>query len=477
MSDEARAAERRTSGPGPRGEIKALTGLRAVAATWVVLYHVAWLSSAYLDQAGFLRPILASGWTGVELFFVLSGFVIARSYLEEMGASWSTGAAARFLYNRLARVWPAYAVVTLVAFVWLLLIGHLGWAVDVVARHPEPTLGELAQQLAMVQMWDAGSLKGQSFNLPGWSVSAEWLAYLAFPVLALVLRPMRRLPAVLLLGLACVSMLPLFLTAYVHGTSDVATNWVLRIACCFVAGVLACLAVRHLERGARAEQWGLVLAVSALVGVVAICFWAQWRSTIQPGVYSGVATILYPLLVSGLALTRRGPSRVLANETLTYGGRLSYCLYLVHFLVMDVVVTWYWQDEARRGDVPPALALGIPLIVLASFALAAVLHHGVEEPARLHMLRWLRRRDAVPSTAGERSPAVAPAHASAVVRPRSAPEPPTERLAVGAHGDERAVQRHARSAPGASRARSAGLRPSVSGGAPRPRENAGHRQP
>ncbi|MGY1845016.1 acyltransferase family protein [Modestobacter sp. SYSU DS0875] len=390
MSTGVRTASGRTA-VSPRGEIKALTGLRAVAATWVVLYHVAWLSSAYLDQVSFLRPVLAAGWTGVELFFVLSGFVIARSYLEEMGGRWRTGEALRFLYNRLARVWPAYAVVTLVAFLWLFVAGQLGWAVNLVAPHPEATLAELGRQLTMTQMWGESTLVGQSFNPPGWSISAEWLAYLAFPVLALLLRPLRRLHPVVLLALSCGAMLPLFFNSYLHGTQDVDTSWVLRIGCCFVAGILACLSARRLEQHPRSDQWGLVLSVTSVIGVLLICLWAQWRVTLGPGDWAGIVTIVYPVLIVGLALTRRGPARVLAAEPLVYGGRLSYCLYLVHFVVMDVVLTTYWQDETRRGDVPPALALGIPLIVFGSMALSAVLHHGVEEPARRLMLQAYRR--------------------------------------------------------------------------------------
>lgn len=397
---------------------------------WVVLYHVAWLSAAYLDQLSFLRPVLEAGWTGVELFFVLSGFVIARSYLETMGSRWRTGASLRFVYNRLARVWPAYATVTVVAFVWLFAMGQLGWAVDVVAPHPDATLLELGSQLSMTQMWGADTLTGQSFNPPGWSISAEWLAYLAFPLLALLLRPLRRLGPVVLLALSCAAMSPLFFNAYINGLPDVATNWVMRIACCFVAGILACMAIRDVVPSRRSEQFGLVLSVTSIIGVVLITFWAQWREHLTPGDFAGVATILYPLLIVGLTLSDRGPARVLSSGPLVYGGRLSYCLYLVHFVVMDVVVTSFWQDESRRGTVPPALALAIPLVVLGSLALAAALHHGVEEPGRRLALSLIERAT---TRRGARSASLGnlPRHAETPVpRPRPTVEASTSRLAL-----------------------------------------------
>ncbi|MCF6735323.1 acyltransferase [Blastococcus sp. KM273129] len=445
VSTRAHVAEGRSGTGAPRRDIRALTGLRAVAATWVVLYHVAWLSSAYLDQLPALHSLLRAGWTGVELFFVLSGFVIAHSYLDEMGARWRTGESLRFLFNRLARVWPSYAVVTVVAFAWLFAIGQAGWAVDVVARHPEATVGELARQLTMTQMWGEGVLTGQSFNPPGWSISAEWFAYLLFPVLALLLRPLRRLPAVVLLGLGCAAMVPLFLNAYLHGTPDVATSWVLRIGCCFVAGILACLAFHATRPSVRSEQWGLVLSVVCVVGVVTGSIWAHWRAGVAGGGdYAGIVTILYPVLIVGLALSERGPSRWLSSGPLVYGGRISYCLYLVHFVVMDVAITVAWQDVSRRGQVTPAVALAIPVIVLVSMALAAVLHQAVEEPARRRMLA-LWTRVAAPAE-GRRPAARERIPAGGGVGGGDAPEhvePVTARLAghvaTAMHGDRRSA--------------------------------------
>jgi peptidoglycan/LPS O-acetylase OafA/YrhL len=420
-----------------RGEIAALTGLRAVAATWVVLYHVTWLSEAYLGQLTFLAPIAAAGWVGVELFFVLSGFVIAHRYLDQVGSRLQARIALRFLYNRIARVWPAYAIMTLVPFLWLFAIGRGGWNVDVVAPHPEPTPGELVRQLLMTQMWGEARIVGRSFNPPEWSVSAEWLAYLAFPLLALLLRPLRRLHPVILLGLSGAAMLPLFISAYEYGAPDVVTNWFMRISCCFVAGILACLAARGLYGRPWAEQLGLALSVTSLIAVVLLCYWASWRATQGSGDFAGVVTVVFPLLIAGLTLTRRGPARMMSATPLLYGGRISYCLYLVHFFVMDVVVTSYWQDSAKRGEVPPALALGIPLIVFISFVLGAALHHGVEEPARRLMLSLPRRAKArvawsVARGPADRSGTSAITPAAELCNGEGAPGPGTRQVSVGA---------------------------------------------
>ena len=72
------------------GEIKALTGLRIIAAMWVVLFHFRpLLRDAAPGFRDALAPVLNCGAQGVDLFFILSGFVLTWNYLDRMGGSWS----------------------------------------------------------------------------------------------------------------------------------------------------------------------------------------------------------------------------------------------------------------------------------------------------------------------------------------------------------------------------------------------------
>ena len=85
------------------GEIKALTGLRIIAAVWVVLFHFRpMLSDASPSFRDALAPVLNCGAQGVDLFFILSGFVLTWNYLDRMGRSWSARATLHFLWLRLA---------------------------------------------------------------------------------------------------------------------------------------------------------------------------------------------------------------------------------------------------------------------------------------------------------------------------------------------------------------------------------------
>lgn len=134
------------------GEIRALTGLRIVAAVWVVLFHFRpMLGDASPGFRDALAPVLDCGAQGVDLFFILSGFVLTWNYLDRMGRSWSVRANLHFLWLRLARVWPVYLVTLHLAAVWVIFTLHVGHV-------PSPEAGQLTaisyvRQILLVQLW------------------------------------------------------------------------------------------------------------------------------------------------------------------------------------------------------------------------------------------------------------------------------------------------------------------------------------
>ena len=173
-----------------KGEIKALTGLRIVAAVWVVLFHFRpMLSDISPDLRENLSPILNCGAQGVDLFFILSGFVLAWNYLDRMGRSWSTREMLHFLWLRLARVYPVYLVTLHLAALLVILSLHVGHV-------PLPEVSSLTaisyvRQVLLVQLWFEPFFDGTSWDGPAWSISAEWLAYLLFGALVLVIFRMK----------------------------------------------------------------------------------------------------------------------------------------------------------------------------------------------------------------------------------------------------------------------------------------------
>jgi peptidoglycan/LPS O-acetylase OafA/YrhL len=365
----------------PLGEIAALTGLRIVAALWVVAFHFHFtaLPGVAAVTAAF-GPLVTHGELGVDLFFVLSGFVIAHTHLDRLGPALRSAAAARFLRARLARMWPAYALVFHLFGLWLIARLVFGHDRDVAFQAVQPgvDLGEWVQQLFLVQMWDDAYLDGASWVGPTWSLSAEWLAYLLFPVAALGFWRLRHLPTPLLAAAAVLLMTPLAGAYAVLGSPYYPCSWLVRIACGFSAGVLTCLALRRARRTAALRRRASAVA-AALPVVVASGLLAGEH--VRPGA-GGAVIALFPLLVGALALADRGPATLLARPALVAGGRISYCLYLVHIPMFEV----FWLALQHRVVEGRAAYLAGIAVLVATLPVAALLHRLVEEPARRRLV-------------------------------------------------------------------------------------------
>ncbi|KAA0081872.1 acyltransferase [Mycolicibacterium sp. P9-64] len=367
------------------GDIKALTGLRIVAALWVVLFHFRpLLWQAAPDFASALAPVLDCGAQGVDLFFILSGFVLTWNYMDKMGRSWSTRETLRFLWLRLARVWPVYLVTLHLAALWIIFTLNVGHV-------PSENVGTLnaisyVRQLFLVQLWFEPFFDGTSWDGPAWSISAEWLAYLMFGALILVIfRIARATRARSLLWLALAASLPPVLLLLASGQFYTPWSWLPRIVMQFTAGALACAAVRRLhpsERTRAAAGYLSVLLIGAIVGTLYL-FSAHPLATVRDA--SGLVDVLFVPLIIALAIGSGTLPWVLSTRVAVYLGQISFSLYMVHELVHTA---WIWATE-QFGLVLAGTSGKFTVVGLIALAvvLAAGLYHVVEEPAR----RWMRR--------------------------------------------------------------------------------------
>ncbi|CAA9274487.1 MAG: hypothetical protein AVDCRST_MAG57-3393 [uncultured Blastococcus sp.] len=384
-----------------RGEIRSLTGLRLIAAGWVVAHHF-WLFAPdheWLRHVEPARPLLESGWLGVDLFFLLSGFVLAHNYVDALGPRPGLRATAGFYWARLSRIWPTWIVVLTVVLVGLSVERLVVGSSSPEAAAPGIDAVTLLRQVLLVQVWDRADYSATGPVGPGWSLSAEWLAYLLFPAVVLVLYRLRHLPAGVLGALAVAAVLPFAYGCLALGSHAWAWSWLLRLAGAFLAGTLVALFVRRIRVTAAVTGAASRVAVASAVLLVLVLWWADGAGTAA----GGVAVLCFPFLVAGLALGDRGLVRPLSAPAMVLGGRISFALYLVH---MGVFATaWRLMDvvPALGGTSAAAVLLQAGVVVLP-LAAAWLLWRYVEEPARL----WMRR-------IGPRATAVgAPAEPAAV---------------------------------------------------------------
>ena len=337
----------------PESENRALTGLRGVAALLVCVHHLVLHIGAPPSPA---RAFALRGYLMVDLFFVLSGFVMALAYENWFAGRFRPELYVRFLWRRFARLWPlhAFLVVAMLAAQWL-------------GGHPWVWWRMVVLNLAMMQAWGLS----KTLNVPSWSLSAECAAYALFPLLswlALRGRPARAALAALVAVAALVvaAHLGTFRPAGRRGPLDLYDNYsVLPLARCvagFTLGLLARRAMRTawLRRALARPGWA--------VGAAAI---------LVPGFALGLPDWLaYPvliLLVAALWAGGAGLSRILARPGPHWLGAGSYALYLVHMPLIQL-----WEEAGRPA---PPFAAGAALLA-ASLGAAAVLHRLVEVPAR-----------------------------------------------------------------------------------------------
>lgn len=375
--------------------IRQLTGVRFVAAFWVVLYHY----QPAFASAGLLVPIvhevLRVGSLGVDLFFTLSGFILAYTYLEKLGPKFDRTKSGHFLWLRLARIYPVHFVMLNVAGLAVVAAAIAGSGDDRARSWLNPI--EYLKQLLLIQEWGPDPSRG--WNFVAWSLSMEWLAYLCFTVVVLALWRLKdRLPTLALAICAFACLIPLLTIGLTREDPFLTLGWAssIRVLSEFFAGTFVFLVVRRLtiegsaSRTTKRIAYVLTWAIPALILISSVVL-GNIGSLQYPGLPNEAPrmyVVLVPFLVAWigcLALADRGPARVLSARSLVLGGFISYSLYMVHLV-------WYglWRTgmSAVGIDSGPLFLIGVVGLVVMAIALAYLMWRFIEEPAR----EWLRSK-------------------------------------------------------------------------------------
>lgn len=305
----------------PKQTFVALDGVRGVAALAVMMFHIAW-------WPGFGRPF-PSAYLAVDLFFGLSGFVVAHAYSPRLTKGLS---ALAFLRVRVVRLWPLYALglaVGVTAMVGMRMAHDLTISSKAVAEH-------LGFHLLFLPLLVGGALTGQlfPFNGPSWSLSFEVLINAVYGAVHRFLSPV-------VLGVFLpLSAVTLLVASVRYAGLDAGYQWtsvlvgVPRVAFSFALG----LALHGLwSRGklpAVSARWAMpALAMSCLL-LAAILLYAPpaaWR----PLYDWSVVVAAWPLLmVLWIGIRPQG----LAARACDLLGKLSYPVYVLHVPVGRMVL-------------------------------------------------------------------------------------------------------------------------------------------
>jgi peptidoglycan/LPS O-acetylase OafA/YrhL len=368
---------------GP-AKIPALTGLRAIAALWVLALHFGEGVSA-----GWPRPVrsaLSTGFAGVDLFFVLSGFILAWNYLRDDGTL--SVSRSEFWRARGARILPVYYISLGLSLPMFLLMQFREGITFPAIRHAIVTA---VTSLTLTQAWV--SPFSYLWNNPGWSLSVEVFFYLAFP--GVVAWIARRPLAVLVRWIACLYVVTiaaayLFVALHSHPSTwkwEPAIDyciWISWLGCNplvhaheFLMGIAACLWLRE-EQGVRRSEWlsGPTATGIAVVGLAAL---AAFRGPVSflPALV-GIYSPLFTLLIYGLAKQRGVLARILSTPAFVFLGEISYSLYLTHLTVWLNMEGFNREHAFLRQN----SLLNFLLCLALSLVLAAAIYKGIEEPYR-----------------------------------------------------------------------------------------------
>ena len=353
------------SAPAPtaaarRHELRALTGMRGIAAWFVVLYHIR-LSLDWLPPT--LLAVFAKGYLAVDFFFLLSGFVIWLSWSARLRHG-GVRAVPGFLWRRLARIWPLHIVVLGATLALVLALAATG-------RHdaaPYP-YAELPLHVLLMQTW--GFTDRLAWNDPSWSISTEWAAYLLFPLVAFAL-DWRRIPSLGVVA-AIVGLLVLLHVAMAGSPTLGSEIWTFGLRRCLIEFAVGGALCSLWERWRDAPIVPALVAIGCTVVAYAAKLSGQPETLTVPAAFA--AALLALALTSGL----RG--NLLEIPALHYLGEISYATYLSHFLLFVIFKLALLDDV--HSIAPVLVALYLALVLGTSVAL----HHLVERPAQ----SWMNR--------------------------------------------------------------------------------------
>ena len=383
------------AGEGVRSEvgfIAPIEGLRGIAVLWVIAFHYGALRTGALDDPWIallaaslpVEVLVRNGYLGVDLFFLITGFLLTLPWYRHAEESRAPPSALEFYRRRALRILPAYYVqLLLLFFVFLpLLQGWSLWKTD-----PAFTLDNFGAHLFLLHYTTPYTSASLGINGALWTLSLEAQYYLLLPLLAplLVRAPLRAAGALAVLALAWRWLALHDLDALVGAEAAIGARWQISEATIrhlvgtqlpaylahFAAGILAGRAWmqwRGRPAGTIAQLGWPVVAVVALL--------VLYRIHAPGGAMLGEFTwFLIPVCLGAamLALVSRGlplSQPLLANRPLAFVGRISYSVYLYH---LPLLLLW-------NRFAPPLGWLSLPAFLALTLLAGWLSLRFVEQP-------------------------------------------------------------------------------------------------
>lgn len=380
--DRAHTAPVQSIGPG--SHIPTLDGIRGLAILLVVLFHHTLMRQSTLFDRVYVN-LARLGWSGVDLFFVLSGFLITGILYDAKG---KTHYYRNFYVRRTLRIFPLYY-----AFIFFTLaVSPRLWPDTDLAAMGRAAMRNTSEAWYWLYLSNVLFARDEGFGHPNlavtWSLAIEEQFYLVWPVVVALLG--RRS-----LMWTCVGLMATALalrTALVMGGADLTVPYVLPFCRmdALAAGGFVALALRDDHEVARLVTWARRLAAAALLTVFGIWYVedplnnGNWTEPIMQTAGYTILALFFGSLVALTATSREGSalSRVFSAPLLRTFGKYSYALYLFHVPVRRWVRDSYFPVAAFQtwlGSPLPGQLLFYVVATAPAFLLAWASWHLYEK--------------------------------------------------------------------------------------------------
>lgn len=346
-----------------------LTGLRFYAAFWVFLYHFFPVYTT-LPKVGYFEI----GYLGVDLFFILSGFILTYVYYDKFFVNKvSARDYYNFLVKRFAKIYPLHFIITMVFIPLLCIAKSLFHQNSLVVD-----FDALLQNFLLIHSW--ATTFRLSWNFPSWSISAEWFAYLfLFAPLAIIFRTRKlffyTISSILVIGFVANWLgIPNF-------TMDRYTmNGLPRIVPEFTLGVLAGLF--RMKIGLTKSFSTLLFFTSLLMLISLFYFHFYFQQLCILGFAGIILALSYPTFFDFL----------FSSKTLIYLGNISYAFYLTQFLSLIIYEQIFKLLFSSHSGLPHLYLYQFTMAFCINFIFAALAYRYIEEPSRLILIKKLIKR-------------------------------------------------------------------------------------
>lgn len=306
--------------------LPSLTALRGIAALLVAIFHFEMAVARFVPAADSM--FFEKCYLMVDLFFIMSGFIMMHVYSSQFKNSIQPSTLKNFLVARFARVYPLHL------FSLLLLVVIVRWLTD--WGNPPIILEQPADILPNIFLLHSfGFTSIYSWNIPSWSISAEFAAYLVFPAVALCINKKKTLSVILFLVLIVVAY---YAIMYVlprknpinpaipvpHNLNTTFDYGYIRGIAGFITGVLVYLLYElRVVRKAFSSDTACMLLIAGII------------ASMHFSLNDGITVSLFALLVLSFTANEGRIAKFCNRKFLQFLGNISYSVYLMQIFLQE----------------------------------------------------------------------------------------------------------------------------------------------